>query len=407
MKLVYEFWGFCVNGLLDQVNAEGFASGGIQVPAGFESGSLLLTGSEGFTYAGESVFRDNSVDFTSGSFVGNHLVAWVSGTNSNDNGIYEIKKIISSGTIEVDVTQGGTPYSGSMVPLFSSRNSIYYRIVDFYETATTTPLTSGSSLVIPLAGAPEVNVSQSISQFRIKMPGEGNDNIEVSLSPSGSWNGEYFDEGQQIVTRDIDWCNGSTGTGHITLMASHDFFISHMRGTWQTAGSGLHVEVPKRIHRPVDDPNPLVAMNWSVQAPSIAPTSLAYGAASTYIHHPQNDTVYAYESFAISPYGTGYPNIYAPNPHNLSTILSGRPGTMVYNEVTDRFFMSDVLLGLRSVPGQYTLGRVKMRRYRLMANVVPAGTRIGANGEWIYVGGGVLWPWDGAVLPHALFRSGL
>ena len=55
----------------------------------------------------------------------------------------------------------------------------------------------------------------------------------------------------------------------------------------------------------------------------------------------------------------------------------------------------------------FVMGRLRARRWRVMASgLVPRYTRLGTNGEYNYAGNSVLLPWDNAVLPYDLLRSG-
>ena len=53
---------------------------------------------------------------------------------------------------------------------------------------------------------------------------------------------------------------------------------------------------------------------------------------------------------------------------------------------------------------QYSLGRVRLRRVRFTGRNLKMGARVGLN--WVHIGGGILWPWDGSELPFGLFPNG-
>src|SRR6188474_1477589 len=92
-KLMYEFWGFCINGDDNLLQPRGFAPlSGVLFPANWQSGTavLLASGSDGSTQDGMPFFEAPSIDWTSGSKVGKHLVTWKSGSTCTDDSIYLI-----------------------------------------------------------------------------------------------------------------------------------------------------------------------------------------------------------------------------------------------------------------------------------------------------------------------------
>ena len=405
MKLVYEFWGFCYHTPDSFTEPLGFPVGGVDMPAGFESGSLLMTGSTGFTAVGESLFRDLQADFTSGSIKDKYLVTWKSGSNSNDDGIYLIKKVFNSSTILVDTNMGATPYTGSLVPYFTDRTNINYRVVDFYDTATTIPMVSGSGLVLELSGASLVNSGQIDPQFRIKFSeNDPGDNIHLTFSSSGSWNGVDFGD-DEFTVFDRDWTDNGTGLGHITIICADDFMITHMRGQWMDGGSGIHIEIPKRLYPQVNDPNPIVASNWGSNVLDTSDGDIAYGANAFRMHTPPTDSVDVWRPLVIPYQGVGYasPTHGATRPAGLTP---GRYSTVAHNPVTDKFFVSDVILAMIDSSTIWSMGRVRMRRWRMTTDLTPDFSRLGENGEWIKLNDGILWPWDNAILPQPLLPDG-
>ena len=210
-KLMYEFWGFCVNGGDDLKVPGGFAPlTGVSMPAGFESGSqvLIASGTDGFTQNGMPFFNSLDKFKFSGSYVGKHLVTWKSGSTSTDDSIYEIIGWVNSGTIRVNILEGGTPYTGSLHPGFTDRTQINYRIIDFLAAANLSGYTTSSDyLVLQFNGAPLVNPGQPLSQAKItkRLTGIQAPNVPIQLSPSGSWHGYMLDSGS--------WSSGSYSSG--------------------------------------------------------------------------------------------------------------------------------------------------------------------------------------------------
>ena len=71
-----------------------------------------------------------------------------------------------------------------------------------------------------------------------------------------------------------------------------------------------------------------------------------------------------------------------------------------------KVFYSEAIISTISAAGQYSLARAKLRPIAFTSNIFPAFHLIGDNGEFIHVGNGVLWPWDGSVLPYSLLPLG-
>lgn len=205
VKLIYEFWGFCVNGGDDLRSAGGFApiSGVFTMPwSGSADSSLMASGSDGFTQVGMPFFNTVNPSAFSASYVGMHLVTWKSGSTSTDDSIYQITQWINSSSIRVNVLEGGTPYTGSMHPAFTTRSNVNYRVINFSNIVNMALTYNTSSLVIQLNGAGIVNAGQRNSQCRIKVvaaePASAFTNgngFAFTLSPSGTWHGPEYSSG--------------------------------------------------------------------------------------------------------------------------------------------------------------------------------------------------------------------
>lgn len=406
-KLIYEFWGFCMHGNSNLTGALGFVSGGIAQPAGFENGSTLMSGSSGFTVVGTSTFNDASADFFSISIKDKFLVTWIEDSTSNDNGVYLIKKVVTSSSIIVETNNGATPYSASLEPLFDTRSNINYRVVDIASTAQTISYVSGNGLVMNLSGASSVNAGQLTPQFRIKFTEASPfDDMELSWSPSGSWDGTKFAT-DNIIHSNKDWHDLTvTGQGSITLIAADDFMICHQKGTWNTNGSGFHIEIPERLYPQGSDPNPIVGSHWINDPISTSLTSTNYGMDAWKMHHPPNNTVYTFTPLTKASLGSGFHTNYFTGATYIGGIVPGRYSGAVYNPLTNRFFASDVILSLL-ISDNFCLARVRMRRFRLVGAITPSFTRLGDDGEWLHINQSVAWPWDNAILPDELLKSGI
>lgn len=418
-KLIYEFWGFCVNGTDSLTVPGGFASSGIIAPTNFQSGSTLMaSGSDGVTVAGAYVFQASSVNWTSGTnaFVGKHIVTWKSGSESTDDSVYLITKIVNSSSIMVDITNGGTPFTGSLKPAFTARTNINFRVIDIPAAVALSGYTADNDgFVLSLNGAFLVNSGQIAPQVRTRIRtsvGSNVPNIGLTLSSSGSWTATSassgnFSDGSAEVNADSSgtgWGTG-TGTGYVTLIGAQDFLLCHSRGSWNTAGaSGFHIEVPKRLYSQNCDPMPVVAMNFGQAGLTVTSTTQGYGGGLTMFHPPDGSTR-KWRSMIRNPVGDYFNSAFFSS-NSPGLLTTGRSNEMFFNQYTNKFIMFDLVLGLPSVTFQYSALRVRLRRMRWTANIIPSHTRLGNRGEWLHVHNGVLWPWDNAVLPYNLFLGG-
>ena len=193
-KLVYEFWGFCINGTNDLRVPGGFAPvSGVLFPTGWENGTsvLLASGSDGVTQDGNPFFVAPSVNWTSSSLLNKWLVVWKSGSSCRDDSVYPITQIINSSTIRLDMNNGGTAYTGSLKPAFTARSNVNYRVVDFAAATALAGYTADADgLVLNLSGAYLVNSGQVAPQCRTRIRtsvGSNVPNVGLTLSASGSW----------------------------------------------------------------------------------------------------------------------------------------------------------------------------------------------------------------------------
>lgn len=404
-KLIYEFWGFCVNGTDDLKVPGGFASSGsvapvsgaVIFPSGFQSGStvLLKSGTDGMTDLGQPFFNTVNPIFSS-TYVGKHIVAWKSGSTSSDDSIYEIKQWINSSSVRVFVGQGGTPFTGSLKPGFTTRTNINYRIIDFNAAANLVGSTTNDGLVLQFNGAGLVNTGQLNSQCRLR---QNTTNMSIVLSPSGSWtpiSGTFTDSSTETS---VNWGSTGTGTGYISLFGAQDYLIAHSRGSWNTAASWLHVEIPARLYPQRLDPNLIIHNIYG----SNGINQTLYDTWTTL--HPPDGTTRLYEGNNRAPLGDGWPTNIVSSPYRLSGVSNGRYNHMVFNVFQNKFIFMDQVLGL-TVTDQFVMSRCRVRRARLTAPIVPAFQRIGDLGEWLHVNDGILWPWDNMILPYNLFLAG-
>lgn len=420
-KLIYEFWGFCVNGADSLTVPGGFAPvSGVLFPAGFQSSSaavLLATGSDGVTVAGMPFFTAPSVNWTSASLINKWLVTWKSSSLSTDDSIYPIIQVINSSTIRLDVNAGGTAYSGTLHPSFADRTGINFRVVDFNAAVAMAGYTADADgLVLQLNGAYLVNTGQVAPQCRTRIRtsvGANLPNISFTLSASGSWtpasSSGFFTDGAAEVQPGSNWFAGgaANGTGYVTLIGAQDFLLYHLRGQWQGGGNigcPMHIEVPQRLYPQNNDPNPVTGMNPGSNSVTTTSTTLNYGGGFS-AFHPPDGTTRSWQSMIRSPFGDYFNSLPAPS-NKPDNIANGRFNEAFFNVFTNKFLMFDLAMGLPGITNQYAAMRFKLRRVRWVPKLTPTNQRFGDHGEWVHINNGILWPWDNSILPYNLLFAG-
>ena len=422
-RVVYEFWGYCVNGdnSLNTPGSGAFApvSGVYQMPW-TDSTGLLASGSDGFTAVGMPFFNAVSPTAFSASYVGKWLVTWQSGSNSTDDSIYQITQWFNSSSIRINVFQGGTPYTGSLHPSLTTRNFINWRILDFAPSSAGTLISQTSALICQFSDAGNVNPGQANSQVALiygnppkangplaapgDFPTNGNGRgIYYQISPSGSWglhSGTYnftdsFTLGYGAGGGNTGYWNIG-GSGYISLWGAGDFFISHIHCTGQSA-SGWHIEIPQRLYPQGDDPNPLVIIPYADYSPTQTDSGNHYG-GGIYAHNPPNNSLFWY-------YGMGR-RFFGIDTSTVGNQTNGRYNGAFFNTYQNKFVFTDAVAAQPQVAGHYQLARVRLRRVRFIAPIIPQFQRVGNNGEWLHVLNGIMWPWDNTLLPYGLFLGG-
>lgn len=432
-KVLYEFWGFCVNGGNSLTVPGGFATSHvtgsyIEQPTGFESGStvLLASGSDGYTQYGLPYFSTHTAVFSTAS-VGKHLVIWKSGSTSTDDSIYPIIGFRSAFSVVVDPTTGGTSVGASgSVPILTARTDINYRLVDFDAAKALTTYRQGQHMVLQFNGAADVNVGQRNSQAKLVYRDTTTTptsigTMHIHLSPSGSWDGTTFVSESiseiagettvdQITAGPESWVRGFPGGNQfITIIADKTAIILHH--AYEPAGGNSNsfvIEIPQRLYPQHLDPNPICARNSG--AYGIQHGANGYGDAHRFFPSPYDAVLRRWPILVRGYMNSWWAFNYAEN-QNLPS-LRIRQFNVFYNPITHKFLSSDGLLALGTVSGQasavgqYCLARALTRTVRYCPTAVPFLQRIG-DGEdrWICAGSGILYPWDHAIVPNGrLFR---
>lgn len=430
-KLLFEFWGFCVNGTNDLTSPGGFAtSGTISLPFGFMSGSgsLLAVGSDGETDFGNSIFRCNSQNFLAppgtgsifgtGSLYNKYLVIWKSDDPSPDDSIYRIIGVENSNQLRVRVDSAGTTRLGGKAS-FSARSKINYRIIDMTSTVGVQgwlqlPTLLSASMVLNFTDAPRVNKDQAISQLKLDLA-LTQTIVRMTVSPSGSWtSGSFFTDASTPVSQ--SWFAGAiSGSGQFTFIGGRDFLITFLKGedgAWNAntpVQPGLHIEIPQRLYPKENDPNPIAWTMWTNSAQGMSPTTGSY--ANGFKMRCQDGVTRDWITLVKAPTANGTNVNFALTPGSGGmwygfTQPNVNYGRVHYNSFSGTYMTTDAVLmqSGSAVNQQYSMSRVRLRRVRFSARNLSPYLRLGDR--WMHVGGGVLWPWDGSQVPEGLFWEG-
>jgi hypothetical protein len=208
LKWIYEFWGFCVNGTSSTTVPGGFATpNGVVAPADFTGGtSLMASGTDGShpavsgnLFSGDCVFTSASANFTV-AMAGKALVIWKPNSDSSEDSIYVITRVISSTQLMININTGGTPNASTKHPSMTARTSVNYRVVDMEagSNSLTSPASAqGTFLVLNLDAAsvnPGQGNAQGQSQIQLVHTSRGSLNdtwqsFGLSWGGTGLWNG--------------------------------------------------------------------------------------------------------------------------------------------------------------------------------------------------------------------------
>ncbi len=448
MKVLYEFWGFCVGGdnNLRSPGVGSFASiSGSLAPnylkmlPGFESGStvLIASGSDGTTSYGKNIFSSTSVNFL--SLTGTidtgrrFLVTWKSGSTSTDDGIYPILQVLNSQSIVVDTKTGGTPMSASNnQPMFTDRTSINFRVIDMWGLANLTGYAQDDYMILQF-NAQAINAGQASSQARLRFfsgSSSGPDAAAFQLSPSGSWNGSSFsDLSPEYVPDSANLNEGGVGGSPRWLSADASYYfsfyadqgaiVSHsMLGAFFpefNSPSNFHIEIPNRLFPQSKDPNPVCCLNCcatnghqSMGTQNFF-TTRYFGAGWVLANPLDNLALRRYHPLVKNLFGSnvGAGGLYGGNNGNaMGFIGNGRYADAFFNPLTRKYIVQDIILAHRITGSSYTMGRVQLRRVAFATGPYERMRKLGTNGEWIAIADGILWPWDNANLPRTAYPIG-
>lgn len=403
MRLLYELWGYCVNGTAALTTPGGMPTTPTSGPAnGFEGTTVLATGNDGVTSSGLDTFDSAGASFTS-AHLGKHIVVWKPSDPTSENSIYTIIGVPSSTQLRLLVANGGKPDPSTLHPAFTSRTGLHYRIIDLAAVVAQSWTTS-HYLVIQFTPT-LINAGQASSQVQFKV-GTSSTRIVMVLSPGGTWTGAAFTDGSSDIVS-VSNTNGhfnTGGTGPIcfNLFADENSIIIHIAGSIisSTTSSGMYVEIPKRLYTLAQDPDPICACSWGVESLTVSSSTTNLSGywwmkcpdTVTRNHLPLTRSTQGMGTDSNAQEGLGFNN-------NLNQNLG-------FNYPRGLAITSPVLLGHHKTAGQYALARVQLRRLRMATIGLPNYKRVGTNGEWLHLNQSILFPWDNMILPFNLMSLG-
>lgn len=405
MRLLYEFWGYCVNGTSSLTVPGGMPTTPTNGPANFFEGtSVLASGTDGSTSDLGVNFTSLSANFNI-SLIGKYVTIWSPGSSSTDDSIYQIISVPSSTQLVLSVFSGGTPDTTTLKNNLTSRSSLNYRIIDVVAASQQT-MASGHYFVGTLSGASAVNVGQASSQFQFILRGTSPvfTNFGVVGSPTGTWTGSSF-SGTTLTERNTATSNvfssgSSAGAGGAcTIIADKDFIIAHIKSSNSLGNSGMYfyVTIPKRIYSQIQDPNPLTIMVGANQMIITSPGIDSH--SSSFAMVGADSTTRTMQLISRNLIGDGVQSLPWTVGPNLSVNLVIQP-------IINKVLFTEAIMSSISTAGQYSLARAKLTNVCFTSNSFPLYQVVGDTGEYIHIVNGVLWPWDGTILPYNLLPLG-
>jgi hypothetical protein len=332
-----------------------------------------------------------------------------SGSISTDDAIYRILAVNSNTQIVLSPFSGGTPDISTQKNNITSRSNLNYKVIDLIA-ASQLAVANGNYLVGTMFGPANVNSGQSISQFQFFLRGAANafGLFGILGSPTATWNNisAFVSPGgasatiTERTTATGNTFNGTTSgaIGVATLIADQDFFIGHIRSpnSNTTTGHYFNIITPTRLYSQAQDPNPMAIL---VGANNLT-TAVATDSLSTAFFMVGTDgTTRANQLMTKNFAGDGVTGTAYTIGPNLSGILA------IQNRL-GQAIISDAIISTVATAGQYCLTRGRLRTIAFTSSVFPSFHLFGNNGEFIHVGNGILWPWDGSLLPYGLLPLG-
>ena len=378
-------------------------------PAGFFEGTtvVLATGNDGVTSDLGINFTSLSANFST-NLIGKHITIWShTDTNSTDNSIYRILNVISPTQLMLAPFSGGTKDITTLKNNLTSRSFLNYRIIDI-TAAGQLGVSNGNYWVGTLTEASTINVGQANSQFQFFLRGSSAIFGVMGMvgSPTGSWNGSTFSGStisESLLTHTSSTFNNSTSciTGCITLIGDKSFFIGHVKSpNCSSGGIYFNIIIPQRLYTQAQDLNPLAMM---VGSNGLTCGSGAESHSTKFAMVGADGTSRACQLMTKNLAGEGSNS---PNNALPFTVGPNLTSTLTQRSVAGKVIYSDAVISCMAALGQFSLARAKMREIAFTGNILPTYHLVGDNGEFIHMGTGLLWPWDGSIMPYNLLPLG-
>lgn len=377
-------------------------------PAGFCEGTtvVLATGTDGVT-------SDLGINFTSlsGNFnanmIGKHITIWShTDIDSTDNSIYRIINVVSPTQMIISPFSGGTRDITTLKNNLTSRSALNYRVIDLVA-ASQLGVASGNYFVGTFTDGYTVNTGQANSQFQFILRGSANafGQFGMAGSPSGTWNGSAFTgtgsnaplTERTTVTAAAFSFTTSGIFGNITLIADKTFFLGHIRSpNSNSLGWYFIATIPQRLYTQTQDPNLLTIL---VGANGLNTTVGNDSHSTSFGMVGFDGTTRSCQLMTRNFVGDGVTRLAYTLGPNLNVHLSAQ-------SKTGKVLYTDAIIACTAAVGQFSLARARLRPIAFTSSVVPAYHILGDSGEYIHVGNGILWPWDGSILPYNLLPLG-
>ena len=335
--------------------------------------------------------------------------AVTSGSTSTDDSIYKILAVVGTSQLILSPFSGGTPDISTQKNNITSRSNLNYKVIDLIA-ASQLSIANGNYLVGTMLGPPNINSGQSISQFQIFLRGSANafGLFGVLGSPTATWNGvsAFVSPGgasATITERTTATGNTFSGTstgvnGVTTMIADQDFFIGHIRSSNSstTTGHYFNILTPTRMYSFAQDPNPMAIL---VGANNLTTGTGTDSYSNSFFMVGTDGSTRANQLMTKNFAGDGVTSTAYTIGPNLSGILG-------IQSRLGRAITSDAIISTVATLGQYCLTRARMRPISFTSGAFASHHLFGNNGEFIHVGNGILWPWDGSILPYNLLALG-
>lgn len=383
----------------------------VSAPAGFFEGTtvVLATGTDGVTSDLGINFTSLSANFNS-TMIGKHITIWShTDVDSTDNSIYRIVNVFSPTQIAIYPFSGGTKDITTLKNNLTSRSALNYRVLDFVA-ATQMAVANGNYFVGTLTDGYTVNTGQANSQFQFFVRGSSTPFGTMGMvgSPGGTWTGSAF-TGSTITEALLTHTNSTfTGTtsgaiGNVTFIGDKTFLLGHIRSTnANSTGVYFYVIIPKRIYTQAQDPNPFTMM---VGSNNLLSTSVTESHSTKFAMVGADGTARACQLMTKNLAADGATNS-SPSNSLPFTIGPNLSSLLVQQSVAGKVFYSDAIISHVATVNQFSLARAKLNNISFTGSSMPVFHLVGDNGEFIHVGNGLLWPWDGSIMPYNLLPLG-